>query len=371
MKKAIIVLLLLAFVAGGLFAQEGLTFGGRVMAGIGMWKVGDADAGWGIATTNGSTRGMRLNFTATYRNADKNKGFNFYLRSRGAGSGSRVFSPAGPSGSAIEILYARGWFTAFDGLLYVEGGKMFDSPFGYGDWWGWDDPTDAAYGIQAQVRPNDKIKIGFGATNSRAIDVMGAFGLMNWFIGFRGDFGLVDARAYLKWRKEYLELHATATIGLDKVEIGIPVYVYSLTDFAASGELLFMPYVTFSGIENMNLGLVGHMGMEGADMNSDIVIGALLYADYNFGGKIIPRLGLGFVSGGTYNGMNTGIRESIWENHTYDKGDAFLLIRPRVRFRTSSTSWVDFAGIFDIQVGDNKPSNPINIGALVDFSVSF
>jgi len=367
MKKALIVLLLLAFVAGGLFAQEGLSFSGRVMAGLGMWKVGDNDAGWGVLTPNGGTRGMRWNFIVDYTNADGNKGFYTYFRSRGAVDSDRVFNSMG--GSGFHILYAEGWFTAFDGLLKVQGGRMTDSPFGYGDWWGMDDPSDTYYGLMATVNATDTIKIGVGAKSGYGIEQGEKFeDAMGGFFGVRAGFGPVDARAYIDVAKDYITVHAAATIEVGDLEIGLPVYVWDLSNFSDSGELQFLPYVSFSGIENVGLNLFGILGIDGA--GGDPAIGAMLTASYSFG-NIIPRLAVGFKTSGTYEGTDGGLRETFWGGETYDKGDMFLLIRPAIRFRTSSSSYVDFAVVMAPLLGDNKPSNSLQIGGLIDFSVSF
>ena len=382
MKKAIIVLLLLAFVAGGLFAQDGLTFGGRVMAGIGMWKIGDNDPGWGIATSAGTTRGMRLNFTAAYTNADKNKGFNLYLRARGASYSNRVFSPA--SGGTFEILYAQGWFTAFDGLLKINGGKTFDTPFGYTDWWGQDDPADASYGLYATIKASDAIRVGFGMNSRNGLDRGVPFGGrnstgptdndgdyvngINTWVGFRGEFGVVDTRAYFKIRKDYMELHVGAVIEVGDLEIAIPIYVYDLSNYSDSGEFIFLPYVTFGGIENMSINVFGQLCLDGS--GGDPSVGGMIAVDYKFG-NIIPRLAVAYMSGATYCGASYGLKECIWDFNKYDKGYAYLLIRPQLRCRTSSSSYIDFAGVFSIQTGDKKPSNPVSIGALIDFNVSF
>ena len=368
MKKALIVLLLLAFVAGGLFAQEGLSFSGRVMAGLGMWKVGDNDAGWGVMTPSGTTRGIRWNFIASYENADGNKGFYTYFRSRGAPNSNRKFQDASGTGS-FEVLYAEGWFTAFDGLLKIQGGKMTDSPFGYGDWWGEDDPSDTAFGLMATINATDSIKIGVGSKSSYGIDQMEKFeDSFGGFFGVRAGFGPVDARAYFDYAKDYITVHAAATIEAGDFEVGLPVYVWDLGNFSDSGELQFLPYVSFSGIENVGIDLFGMVGIDGA--GGDPAFGAMLGVQYSFG-NIIPRLAIAYMSGATYCGPAYGLRECIWDFNSYDKGDSYLLIRPQLRCRTSSSSYVDFAFVVAPMLGDNKPSNSLQIGGLIDFSVSF
>ena len=366
MKKALIVLLLLAFVVGSVFAQEGLTFSARVMAGLGFWKVGDDDPAWGILTPNGGSNGMRWNFIANYKNADGTKGVYTYLRSRGAGNGARQFNTMGSNG--FHILYAEGWFTAFDGLLKVQGGRMTDSPFGYGDWWGMDDPTDAAFGLMATVNATDKIKFGAGGKGSNI--TAGDIESVTWFGGFRGDFGMVDARAYFAARRDNVEAHVAADIKLDGITIGLPAYIYGIYKYADNGEFQFFPYVSFSMVKNLAVNLFGHIRIT-SDDGEDAVVGGMLTVAYTIN-NIIPRIGIAFLSGGTYAGAADGLRENFWSGGDYyDKGDAYLLIRPAVRCRTSSSSYVDFGVVMTSQIGDNKPDNALSFGAFVDLSVSF
>jgi len=393
MKKALIVLLLLAFVVGSVFAQEGLTFSARVMAGLGFWKVGDNDAGWGLMTPSGTTRGMRWNFIANYKNADGTKGVYTYLRSRGSGAGNRTFNSMSTS-NGFHILYAEGWFTAFDGLLKVQGGKMTDSPFGYGDWWGVADPIDAAYGLAATINATDAIKFGFGATSANGIDRMLAFGGdhsdpdpskhingVNLYGGFAGDFGAVSANAYFEGRKEDVNAHAAVTIKLDGLKIGLPVYIFDISNFGDTNEVLILPYVNFTGIDKLTVDFFLNIGFKNNDATAgnwddemgeckDPAFGGMLGVSYSFG-NIIPRLAIAYMSGATYCGVSYGLKECIWDFNSYDKGDAYLMIRPQVRTRTSASSYVDFGFVLTSQLGDNKPDNALSFGAFIDFSVSF
>ncbi|MCL2831600.1 MAG: hypothetical protein FWD78_00385 [Treponema sp.] len=123
MKKALVILLILA-VAGGVFAQ--VTFTGHIRGGLGV-VLTDAD-GWdpaiGVRDVS-QTFGTRVDLQAAWQNADGIAGFKVLLRGithtiNMEGMGFTAVS----SGLGIFPHLYQGWFKAFNGMLYVVGGKV-------------------------------------------------------------------------------------------------------------------------------------------------------------------------------------------------------------------------------------------------------
>ena len=82
MKKALIVLLLLAFVAGGLFAQ--FSFSGRINGGLGLFKYADVDdMHLGTISRQLDGNGVRAEVNMNVTNEAGNAGLSFRLRADG------------------------------------------------------------------------------------------------------------------------------------------------------------------------------------------------------------------------------------------------------------------------------------------------
>jgi hypothetical protein len=205
MKKALLVLLLLA-VAGGLFAQEGLTFSSGVQA---NYRIrGQEDAyGRGTWTTGSMGTAFYAFIAVDYENADGTKGGSIELD-----SGDNLLSD-----SAVYVGTAYGWFTMFDGILKINGGNWAEGEFNEGYWaaplWG-----GGAYGLAAYVYPIENLSVGAGIMNENIFGASAPMGDMVYWFGAAYEFDGGGVQTQLAFGENYgLNVHLSGSYGFTGV----------------------------------------------------------------------------------------------------------------------------------------------------------
>ena len=316
MKKALIVLLLLAFVAGGLFAQ--FSFSGHIDSGlaIGIGDTfvdgsGDSQPKIGvIGKANGINGGGRAQLQASYTNEAKNAGMVLRLR---------YISP----NTDVLVHAAYGWLKFFDGLLTVNGGKLNAGAVVFSTF----DPLtdgaslyDSTNGLMAFVKPVDMFTIGFGATmpNGNRFNRDNAAGSTP-FAKTQGTVVLgvavpdiMNINAQFAFSQQantaaipdnrngniraFLSFDVTA---IKSLKLQLTMQMFGLQDFKAAGSMVFSEFFAFNGIKNLGLNLGFQEGITGAD-GDDLFFKAWFWATYALaGGKVVPRLDFLFASGST------------------------------------------------------------------------
>ena len=366
MKKALIVLLLLALVAGGLFAQ--FSFSGRVNGGVGFLKAADNDDflfGGVSRQLNGGTVRGEVNINATRE--DGTAGISFRLRANGAPSGF---------GGALNYRWAYAWVKGLDGLLEVRGGRIQGTPYDLLDTASDGETLFDAYGVMMFVNPIDILSIGLGAKvssnlNATAVAEDTARG---WF-GFGVNMDAFSFALQMDFGKDFGNLYATASVkAIDNVAILFSICAFDLlNDFSDNGEVHIFAQFGFSGIENMslNLALIPKISMV---ENKDLYFRGWFWLTYSLG-NIIPRLDIDFVMAGTHT-----IRSFYYTGGIYDqKFNADMLyvaITPSVKFQVARNCFVDVGILAGIDLGDvptfaGAKDTGVNFGGFVDVMVRF
>ena len=392
MKKALFVLLLLALVAGGLFAQ--FSFSGHVNSGLTL-SILDAedDAQLGVTGKADGAPGGRYQVHMTATNEAKTAGM--VLRLRAAGTAQTAFQPR----------LAYGWLKFFDGLLTVNAGRFgggnasFD-PMSDGTNY-WDNQT----GIYAQVKPIDMLSVGFAATLPNGTgftgmkftkaqgtvvlgvsvpDIMGinaqfAFNqaadkaavlpVQKWDAG-TGTWIWDDSKAKAPVTNLGADIRAFVSFDVTAVKnvpIQFTVEMNGLQDFSNAGEMIFSEYFAFNGIENLGLNLGFQEAITGAS-GDDMYFKAWFWATYALG-NIVPRLDFAFAMGG--GGMTDNLYNNSWfKDRSYDKDEINMMIMPSVQFKIGG-NFLELGYGLEKGLGKNGNFDKANHYIFVDLCTNF
>ena len=400
MKKALIVLLLLAFVAGGLFAQ--FSFSGRVNTGVALYKfAGVDDMGAGLIGRQLGTDTPRaeLNFSGT--NEAGTAGVAFRLRAADFGFGDPAFR------------YAYGWLKGLDGMLEVRAGRIQGSDFDTMDTLS-DGLTEFdGYGLQFYINPVDMFSVGLGVRSGELDMITGgnynAKGALtgantNGWFGFgvhvdkmvdfaaQMSFGKVDEDLFwddddddttpdvflVNMNKTFVNALVSASINaIPDVGVIVSMAMNDLADFSDTGSMTFYEEFSYSAIENVSLNLAFVQSLAQWD-NADLYFRGAFWATYAMG-NIVPRLDLNFVMGGTYEMSSFYIAENSF-GKTYNKEQMFITFIPSVQLKVTNRTFVDIGFIGGVDLTDDKKAAPaftqaaeagFNFGAFVDVLIQF
>jgi len=357
MKKALVVLLLLAFVGGGLFAQ--FTVSGRVNTGLGALKIGDGDLGFGLIAKDHWVDGMRTDINVNLDNSDNTVGFRGRIRAVGAPTSSTAWN------ASTQIRRAFGFVKGMGGLLEVQGGRIDDTQIGAVDGllgWGLYD----SYGLLAYVNPTDIVKIGVGAHSNYVISATtpwDANGLVGW-AGLRVNLDIVKVAAQFRVSKADTRAYASAGFNAGPAAIGVGGFFIGLTDFADAGIMYFTASARLNILEGLGLWLGGIFGMNNAA--SDPFMGFGAEVDYTIAG-VRPRLNVAYISGNAY-GYGSGL--NWWANFdttpTWNANQSYLTVNPAVWFAGNR---IEVGAVVNLDMG-SVSSNP-GFGAYVNYNVAF
>ena len=392
MKKALFVLLLLAFVAGGLFAQ--FSFSGLIDAGVGLalgdsYKNagGDADPRLGILGKANGANGGRYQFQASYTNEAKNAGM--VVRFRFAGSVNNTIQP--------RAVY--GWLKFFDGMLTTYGGRFGGGAALFSTF----DPLsdganlyDNSTGLFVLVKPIDMFSIGFVASLPPANN--DPFGTAHPFAKGQGTvvlgvavpdimninaqfaFSQQAAAANLNGNiRAFLSFDVTA---IKSLKLQLTMQMFGLQDFKVAGAMIFSEFFAFNGIKNLGLNLGFQEGVTGSDVNDDLFFKAWFWATYALaGGKVVPRLDFIFAVGNNYgNGaslynpgwftMNADINDPDAVGFGVFKDVKNLMLMPSVQFKVGG-SYIEVGYALWKGLGKNGAFDGANHYLFANLSTSF
>ena len=262
MKRALIVLLMLAVMAGGLFAD--ITFSGSANTGAAVF-IGD-DVNLLLNNPDAGTP-WRFTVNATGTNASGNAGANGYFRRDAGGA-------ATGNGNV--------WFKPLD-ILTVRAGN---DPYG----WGFGTPGNAGAhpghgtGIQFQLDPMAGVNVYAGIMPKGKIADT-AFGL-----GLKYS-DLLTLVANLAYSPDAVDAGVGAGFDIGSISLAVDAAVYNLAKLSTAGELEVGPQVDFS-LGALSAGLGANLFIPVAGQKLGIKVGAS--ASYPVTDSIKFNLGVGY-----------------------------------------------------------------------------
>ena len=364
MKKALIVLLLLAFVAGGLFAQ--FSFSGRIDGGLGIFQRSgdDEDFTMGMISKQLDGGGVRAEVNMNVTNEAGNAGLSFRLRANG--------SPAGTAfRDALQWRWAYAWVKGLDGVIEAQGGRIQGTDYDTLDDLSDGDTLYDAHGLLFYIRPVDVFSFGVGANAGATLGSASAAKdvVTGWF-GFGVNMDAFTLVAQMSFARDDVNAYVSASVdAIDNVDIIVTAGLWNLSDFSDFGSLFFYEQFGFSGVENLglNLGLVQGI----AQAADDIYFRGVLWVTYAIG-NIIPRLDINFVMGGCYDVGSFYFTGDSFAP-TFNKDMLYVSFTPQVKLQAAKNCFVDVGFFGGIDLGDvpafggNKTG--FNYGAFCDIMV--
>ena len=355
MKKALVILILLALVGGGLFAQT-LTVATNIEGGFAVVENGADEMSFsGVAPDFGWVNGAVARFQFDYVNAQGNAGYRLRFQTNAAN--------AGAWNAGLLMHNAWGWIRLFDNMVEFRGGRIWEDQLSSNDPWGfgWSLPGHT-YGVTSYIRPiGNLLTIGLGGySNGEGIWEEAA---LRFLLGFAVNFDMGNFRTQLFINDGGRDgagvedaMHAQVTLSLTPVA-DIPVFVgariNNLNEFGDYGVMRFYAHVGFNGIQDLALGVGGAFGIASWD-DADPFMGFGAWMTFDLG-VVMPRLDLYFVNGGEYRyaaGLNPAAEIIDDGSMTFWADQSYLNIRPALQFRVSPNNYFQIGGIFNIDLGD-------------------
>ncbi|MCL2007343.1 MAG: hypothetical protein FWG77_04585, partial [Treponema sp.] len=308
MKKALVILILLAFVGGGLFAQT-VTWNGNLHTGLGVRSIaGIDDTYWGLIAPPITAAGPRVRLQFRYTNADGNAGIDTTIQ---AGN-----TPDAWGTPAVNVGTAVGFVTFFDNMFRVQAGRFWggQTPFAKVDNLDGDD-VFYDYGIFATVYPVDMFRFGFGLNSTTLLTENAKWddGPITAHIHARLSLaGLFNATAGLRFTPSA----DTSTVNAD-FSFNAPVipivdlrgfaYFNRLDDFSDAGSItgsvqVMIPYGIL--MEDLRLGVYTRFSISNVEANENPFFGGALWLDYRTA-NIFPRFEIGYATGSQFSGTHT------------------------------------------------------------------
>ena len=182
MKRFVVIAVLIALMAGAVYAQE-LKFDGYVNSGLGVVASDNKDIdpylkAFGV---DGESNGYRLRLNGSYTNEDKNAGVKFRLQSQRnlqvTNSGPVTITgtdinddPITATGKAsvastygyLSLPYFYGWVSFLENKVTLAGGIVDDTTWQTADWW-FNDDAGEGLGLLLKATPIDGLDLGVGA----------------------------------------------------------------------------------------------------------------------------------------------------------------------------------------------------------------
>jgi len=386
MKKVLISLLVLAVAGGGAFAQ-GWTFNGMMAGGLGLFFLedGDDDPYMLAMTHDGADTNFRSQMTGRFVNAEDTAGLSFQIRTLGATSGS----------PGAHFDFAFGWLNFMDNMVTVYGGRIFVGHFNAFDrMHGWRHQANSQ-GLLAVLRPMDGLMLGFGAGatgtefQSLTEDPNPRFSFYARYDDPNGDFSVVlglqntnehdGAPDYPIIPTRNQASHAYLSFGWTadpEMHLAFTARFHALEEFGDFGLMQY--YVTFGHtglVDNMDLRLGASVSMSQNDADDDIHLWIWGSVAYELNDRVVPRLDLHYVMGGTWATSTANIHHwRFRDGATFDSDHSFLQIRPAVQLRATAASFLEIGCIFHIDLGDNPTwgaTDGMNIGLYALMRVVF
>ena len=331
MKKALVVLLLLALVGGGLFAQ--VTWSGTVNGGLGALKQGDNDLGFGLMAKDAWVNGVYTQLALTADNDAKTVGFRARIRSQGGTMNhwNNTLPTLSQGQNELMNFYVRrafGYVKGMDGLLEFQGGRIDVSNVAGNDGV-WGSNWFNALGLLAYIYPTSAFTVALGGYSGNALsDAVTWDGTgLTAYAGLRANLGVADVRAQFRFNKADVRAAATGRFAVGPANIGVGAYIQNLQAFADAGRMDFMASAGLNVLEGLDLTLKGIFGMRNDRDGNFLGVGATgAFAV----GNVKPGASVAFISGGTYDYTCGLAFDQNWWNANWATDLSYLTINPFV-----------------------------------------
>jgi hypothetical protein len=323
MKKALIVLLLLALVAGGLFAQ--FSIGGYVRSGL-MVAVED-DTTLHVYNPDPGNR-VRAELNPTYTNADGTAGARsrFRLNTNVAGE------------SSLSFEWGWAWFEPIDNVLRISLGRTDDYFLGTGGAFDENNGTGAGTGLFLRLDPMAGLVLGAGVQPAP-----GEFGDASYRFGVKYTAsGLFAAAANLNYTGSTGLTNAAAGVdilalsGTGFTKLAVDAVIQGLGDtFDTAGQVGVGPRVDFK-FGDLSGRVRARLWIPGVGKVDDLDLGAELYGQYPITSAMTFKTGVGYALKGALadtNGSQFGYRE--WDDldrNPTTEDSSVLVVRPYLTF---------------------------------------
>lgn len=388
MKKVLLVMLALAVAGGSAFAQ-GWTFNGLISGGLGLVFQDDVDEMQVAPVTNdGLGTGFRAQLDARFTNADATGGIAMRLRGHTTENATTGIPERSlNAGGAGGFNWAFGWLSFADNMVTVYGGLVDHGYFNAQDRLFAEDSGEGL-GLLTVLRPMDGLTLGFGAFTRTSNELMwvnpdddtlgadnqvrGTFhvryempdflritaGFRNTAEGGGGNGNnIADSSRTLRTLSQFYV--SAAYLADSDMHAAFTARLQGLEEFGDEGIMRFYASFAHSGlVDDMILHAGASFGMV---MNDDFWWGnatsphiwVWVGAEYALSDRIVPRLDVHYVMGGTWNHANQIHNASIRDGVTFFEEDTFAHIRPSVQFRVTSASFVELGAIVHLDLGDD------------------
>jgi len=351
MKKALVVLLLLAFTAGGLFAQ--FSFTGLVQGGVAGRIVGDNDPVFGIMRRASAGDGVRIQLGVVANNEEGTAGLNFAFRADGIGpTTGGGFNNSRPT---AQFRWGYGWVSGLDGMLTAMAGRFA----------GWEfDPYDTqaaqiggfvdAFAVVGAIKPVDMLKIAYGvATNE-------GFSSGNWRVIHAIGVGIrvpdvLDVNIASRIGHKLTDVQASFRVNaLDNIGLKFTAFALGLHDFGNVGAMTFFEEVNLNGlVDNLSINLLFLQSVNQKATSvkgTDLVFRGWLWASYAIG-NIVPRLDVNYAMGTKYN-WAMGLNENMgvfngwsYDAFDYNKNYSYMTVGLSCQFRVTASRYFEIGYI--------------------------
>lgn len=345
MKKALLVLLLLAFVAGGLFAQ--FSFSGAVNAGVGLLKQDGRGTHFGLIRHDYGGEGIRGRLNVKAANEEGTAGLFIRLQATG-----KTLNP-------VSLPAAYGWLKFIDNVIEVQGGLINGTNYDT-----LDVISDGAslyandfnFGLLTYIQPIDILSFGLGVKTGNVLSDEESIKASNaaLWVGFGLTLDALDFVAQSSFT--HGKGDALASIGVNAIEnvtLAFTVALNDLNAFSDRGEMHFYEQFGFDGVENLSLNLAAHQAItKDASTAKDLYFRLWFWATYAIG-NIVPRLDVNFVMGGTCQEPNSFYGPEMFAP-SYYKEDKYLSFSPSVQFQVSGSQYIEFGYVGIKGLGDKN-----------------
>jgi len=372
MKKALVILLTLVFVTGGLFAQT-FTWTGGIGTGLGLMKTdGEDKVDIGLFNRAAGSGISRADLTLNYTNDSASAGFRVHMRVQGNGN-SWADGLIAPSG--------LGWMNFLDGMMQVEGGKFdgfYNNNYSQLDLISDGAQAHGSHGILVNFKPVTGIAIGVGAQNPIAWTdpVTESFTNVRPFIGFAFAQDIFAIRAQFYGEKDKTRFLASTNVtAIKEVPIGVGLDVQGLSNLSDEGLIFFNADFGLNFIDNLDLRVAGQVGINNAE-GADNTMRAYFRAIYNMG-SVAPRLDVNYVVARKINLGHMGWNGTHTSGPEWDNDLKYLSIAPSAEFRVTPTAWVEVAYLCHLDMSSegaatwSDKNKGVNHGIGATFRVTF
>ena len=383
MKKALVILILLAFVGGGLFAQT-IQWNGNFNAGLGIRSTaGHDDLAMGLVTPSLTQSGPRLRLQFRYTNAAGRAGIDTTLQSG--------MIPSEWTSPGATVPTATGWITFADNMLRVQAGRFWGSntPMTHFDWMNGGADDFSGYGMYTTVYPVPTLRLGFGFLAPASINEGRAWD-DNAFTAHLGArlalAGLFNANANLRINhdttNEVNAINTALSFSVPALPLTLSgaIWINRLDSFDERGSIdAYLDVATPYGMiqDDLRLGLFGRYQM--SSTQDDPIISAVLFGEFRGVTNVMLRGEVGYALGADFSDTHAAFGNwgALFRRYgTYNPDHSFLHIKPSVQFRAAAGQQIEVGAFIVADTGNvisvrGATEQGTTFGAYAQYSISF